>query len=156
MLESFFISKLFEQGIKLVLMGEGPDLIRIVDSIKRFQLEDYVTILPFNRNPFDIVKNARFTVLTSQYEGFPMSIVESLALGTPVVAVDCNSGPREIIIHEYNGLLVENYNAINLAAAFNCMVSDRELYAFCKKNAAKSVAHLSLETISKQWESILH
>jgi glycosyltransferase involved in cell wall biosynthesis len=52
-----------------------------------------VTILPFN-NPFDIVQNARFTVLTSHYEGFPMSIVESLALGTPVVAVDCNSGPR--------------------------------------------------------------
>lgn len=156
MLEAFFISKLFEQGIKLVLMGEGPDLIRIEDSIKGFQLEDYVTILPFNSNPFDIVQNARFTVLTSHYEGFPMSIVESLAIGTPVVAVDCNSGPREIIIHEYNGLLVENYNAINLAAAFNRMVSDRELYAFCKKNAAKSVEHLSLETISKQWESILH
>jgi glycosyltransferase involved in cell wall biosynthesis len=76
-----------------------------------------VTILPFNSNPFDIVQNARFTVLTSHYEGFPMSIVESQALGTPVVAVDCNSGPREIVIDEYNGLLVENYNAINLAAA---------------------------------------
>jgi glycosyltransferase involved in cell wall biosynthesis len=66
--------------------------------------------LPFNSNPFDIVQNARFTVLTSHYEGFPMSMVESLALGTPVVAVDCNSGPREIVIDEYNGLLVENYN----------------------------------------------
>jgi hypothetical protein len=40
-----------------------------------------VTILPFNSNPFDIVQNARFTVLTSHYEGFPMSMVESLALG---------------------------------------------------------------------------
>jgi glycosyltransferase involved in cell wall biosynthesis len=36
-------------------------------------------------------------------------MVESLALGT-VVTVDCNSGPREIVIDEYNGLLVENYN----------------------------------------------
>jgi hypothetical protein len=35
------------------------------------------------------------------------------------------------------------------------MIVDRELYNICKKNAAKSVAHLSLETISKQWESIL-
>jgi glycosyltransferase involved in cell wall biosynthesis len=56
--------------------------------------------LPFNSNPFDIVQNARFTVLTSHYEGFPMSMVESLALGTPVVTVDCNSGPREIVIDE--------------------------------------------------------
>jgi hypothetical protein len=37
-------------------MGEDPDLIRIEDSIKGFQLEDYVTILPFNSNPFDIVQ----------------------------------------------------------------------------------------------------
>ena len=156
MLEAFFISKLFLQGFQLFLLGDGPDLNKIQDSIKEFQLEDYVIILPFNSNPFDIVQNARFTVLTSHYEGFPMSIIESLALGTPVVAVDCNSGPKEIVIDEYNGLLVENYNAITLAAAFNRMISDRELYAFCKKNAAKSVAHLSLETISKQWESILH
>jgi glycosyltransferase involved in cell wall biosynthesis len=63
------------------------------------------------------VQNARFTVLTSHYEGFPMSMVESLALGTPVVTVDCNSGPREIVIDEYNGLLVENYNV----KARNCL-----------------------------------
>jgi glycosyltransferase involved in cell wall biosynthesis len=66
-------------------MGDGPDLNKIQDSIKG--LDGYVTILPFNSNPFDIVQNARFTVLTSHYEGFPMSMVESLALGTPVVAV---------------------------------------------------------------------
>lgn len=155
MLEAFLISKLFEQGIKLVLMGDGPDLNRIKDFIRTFQLEGHVIILPFNGNPFDIVQQAKFIVLTSHYEGFPMSIVESLALGTPVVAVDCKSGPREIIIDKYNGLLVENYNVKNLAGAFNRMFADRELYTFCKDNAAKSVAHLSIETISKQWETIL-
>jgi glycosyltransferase involved in cell wall biosynthesis len=72
-----------------------------------------------------------------------MSIVESLALGTPVVAVDCNSGPREIVIDEYNGLLVENYNVKNLAAAFNRMIVDRELYNICKKMQPK-VLHIYL------------
>ncbi|NGY35941.1 glycosyltransferase family 4 protein [Flavobacterium sp. XN-5] len=155
MLEAFSISKLFEQGIKLVLMGDGTDLNTIEDSIKTFQLERHVTILPFTSNPFDIVQQAKFTVLTSRYEGFPMSILESLALGIPVVAVDCKSGPREIIIDKYNGLLVENYNVTNLANAFNRMFADRELYTFCKDNAVKSVGHLSIETISKQWETIL-
>jgi glycosyltransferase involved in cell wall biosynthesis len=154
--EAFSISKLFLKGFKLILLGDGPDLNRIQGSIKVFHLEGYVTILPFKSNPFDVVQQAKFTVLTSHYEGFPMSIIESLALGTPVVAVDCNSGPREIVIDAYNGLLVENYNAVLLAAAFNRMVSDDDLYTFCKENAAKSVSHLSLETISKQWESILH
>jgi glycosyltransferase involved in cell wall biosynthesis len=155
MLEAFFISKLYEKGIKLMLMGDGPDLNRIGNLIKTFSLEGNVSILPFTSNPFDIVQQAKFTVLTSEYEGFPMSIVESLALGTPVVTVDCKSGPREIVIDEYNGLLVENYNVKNLATAFSRMFTDQELYEFCKKNAAESVAHLSIEKISKQWETIL-
>jgi hypothetical protein len=44
---------------------------------------------------------------------------------------------QEIVIDEYNGLLVENYNAINLAAAFNRMIVDRELYNICKKKCSQ-------------------
>jgi hypothetical protein len=54
------------------------------------------------------------------------------------------------VIDEYNGLLVENYNAINLAAALTVWFGSRVV----KKKCSQSVAHLSLETISKQWESI--
>ncbi len=84
-----------------------------------------------------------------------MAIVESLALGTPVIAVDCNSGPREIIKHEQNGLLVENNNAHALSEAMKQFIEDVDLYNFCKFNAAKSVEHLSLSAISKQWEAVL-
>ena len=69
--------------------------------------------------------------------------------------MDCHSGPREVIRHEYNGLLIENNNPQAFAQAMNQFIDDIVLYDFCKKNAAKSVEHLSLETISKQWESIL-
>lgn len=155
LLEAFYISKIFLQGYKLYLMGDGPDLSFIQHKIKEFQLDSFVEVLPFNSNPFPCIQQSRFTILTSRYEGFPLSIVESLALGTPVIAVDCNSGPREIIINEYNGLLVENNNPNSLALAMNRFVSDTRLYDSCKNNACISVAHLSLETISKQWETIL-
>jgi glycosyltransferase involved in cell wall biosynthesis len=155
MLEAFRLSKIYLQGYKLLLMGDGPDLEVIQENIKRLQLKEFVIIYPFNKNPFQFVQQAKFTILTSRYEGFPLSIVESLALGTPVISVDCHSGPRELIKDRFNGLLLENNNSHRFASAMTQLVDDTDLYDFCKKNAAKSVEHLSLEIISKQWESIL-
>ncbi len=155
MLEAFAISKIFQKGYQLHIMGEGNDLVFIQNKIQALQLHSFVKIIPFRSNPFAYVQQARFTVLTSHYEGFPLSIIESLALGTPVIAVDCRSGPKEVIVHGHNGLLVENYNPEAFADAMNQLVTDTVLYHFCKKNAADSVKHLSLESISKQWESIL-
>ncbi|AOC93556.1 N-acetylgalactosamine-N,N'-diacetylbacillosaminyl-diphospho-undecaprenol 4-alpha-N-acetylgalactosaminyltransferase [Flavobacterium anhuiense] len=156
MLEAFSQSKLYEKGYQLHLMGSGDDADFIQQKIKTFNLNGYVKILPFKENPFEEVREAKFTILTSYYEGFPLSVIESLALGTPVVAVDCNSGPREIIQNEFNGLLVEDHNTKDLAEAMNRFVDDAELYRFCKQNAVESVKHLSLKHISDQWKKLLN
>ena len=156
MLKAFSQSKIYEKGYRLHLMGTGSDLDFIQKKIATLNLNDYAKILPFKQNPFDEVQESKFTVLTSNFEGFPMSIVESLALGTPVIAVDCNSGPREIIQNEFNGLLVENHNSKAFAEAMNRFADDNELYNFCRKNAAESVKHLSLKNISEQWKNLLN
>jgi len=156
MLEAFSQSKIYEKGFYLHLMGAGNDLDFIQKKIAALNLIEYVQILPFKENPFDEVRAAKFTILTSNFEGFPLSIVESLALGTPVIAVDCNSGPREIIQNGFNGLLVKNHNPKAFAEAMNRFADNSELYNFCKKNAAESVKHLSLKNISEQWKNLLN
>ena len=155
LLNAFFQSKVYEQGIHLVIMGDGSSKARIYELITELKLENYVTMIPFQKDPFAWVKLAKYTILTSNYEGFPMSVIESLSLGTPVVSVDCNSGPREVIVNEHNGLLVENHNIIALSKAIKRMVDDTKLYQFCKENTIGSVSHLTYEKVAAQWKEIL-
>ena len=155
MLEGFGQSKVQSKGYQLVILGNGPDEDFIKTEIKRLKLHDSVQLLPFQHNPYAYVSRAQFTLLTSHYEGFPMSVIESLALGVPVISVDCQSGPAEIIQNEKNGLLIPNHNSAALATAIVRLVEDANLYDICKSNAAASVAHLSVENTARQWQQIL-
>lgn len=156
LLNAYKSSVLSEKSIDLMILGSGNDLEALKLLTHRLELEKHVHFLPYKSNPYKTVQNAIFTLLTSRYEGFPMVIPESLALGVPVVSVDCNSGPNEIIINEENGLLVENHNVEALAEAMNRLIVDKELYLHCKSNTKASVAHLSKNNIGKQWQSLLN
>jgi glycosyltransferase involved in cell wall biosynthesis len=155
LIDAYALSDLPKQNILLYIVGNGVDIEKLKQKINGMQLQDKIFLKPKMNNPFPMVKSAMFTVLTSQYEGFPRVLIESLALDTPVISVDCHSGPREIIQHKQNGLLVENHNEIALSQAMSQLIQDKALYQTLKENAAKSVSHLSSEEISKQWKKIL-
>lgn len=155
LLEAYKQSGLSNAGVQLKIMGDGPDASFILEKINQLKINHFVEILPFQSEPFAVIQQAKFTVLSSQYEGFPMAVVESLAMGVPVVSVDCQSGPAELIQSGENGLLVPNHNVQALADAMHELHSNKALYEKCKNNAQKSVEHLSLKSISAQWYNLL-
>lgn len=155
LIESFSKSQVFQKGYKLLLIGDGESKEAIENKIKALNMEEYILMLPFTNNVHQYVVNAKATVLTSNYEGFPLSIVEALALGTPVISTDCETGPREVLKNKYNGLLIEPNDIDKFSEAFKAFIQDDFLYTTCKKNTKSSVAHLSKENLQKQWLKIL-
>lgn len=155
LIDSYNASSLRGKSVKLLIVGDGNDKEETKQYIAQNGLQDHVIMQPFTPNVYRYLQKALFLVLTSYYEGFPMTLIEALSAGTPLVSVDCDYGPREIITNGYNGLLVENHNIRKLSEAMNRMIDDRELYTRCKANAQKSVLHLDPGNIIRQWKEIL-
>ena len=155
LLKSFKMSKLPDLDYKLLILGDGPDLNDIKQFSKSIELDANVIFKHSVSDPFPFVSKAKFTVLTSRNEGFPMVLIEALSLGTPVISMNCKSGPKEVVVNEQNGLLVDPYNEISFSDAMNRFVSDEVLYTHCKNNAKESVQKFSMENISKDWKRII-
>lgn len=155
LIRTYAASNLKRSGVYLVILGDGKDKLKIINLVKDLGVTDYVIFKDFSENPFPYVKKAMFTTLTSNYEGFPMVLVESLSLGTPVVAVDCKSGPSEIIVTGKNGILVPFKNELKFIEAMNKMIADENFYKRCKMGTISSVSKFQMNQIVKEWEEIL-
>lgn len=83
--------------IPLVILGEGPERVALQTRIAALGMVDRVHLLGFQPNPFAIVANACLYVSASNGEGFPNALIEAMALGVPVIATNCASGPSEIL-----------------------------------------------------------
>ena len=84
---------------RLVLLGEGPLKGSLLEQIARRKLSDRATILPADPNPWRYMARSKVLVVSSLSEGFGNVLVEAMAVGTPVVSVDCPHGPCEILEH---------------------------------------------------------
>jgi len=138
----------------LLLIGEGEMRESLESQIKDLSLTSNIILTGSQENPFKYLKNAEFLALSSRTEAFPMVLIESLVLSCPVIATDCPTGPREIVIDGKNGLLVENENEQAMTEALDHLYFDKELSASCREFAFESVQHLSDERVVQEWLAV--
>jgi len=106
-----------ERPARLVILGKGEERPRLEALVRELDLEKDVALPGFVDNPYKYMKHAAVFVLSSRWEGLPTVLIEAMACGTPVVATDCPSGPREILEEGKYGALVPVGDARELAKA---------------------------------------
>ncbi|ENY3838189.1 glycosyltransferase [Vibrio vulnificus] len=94
-------------SLRLKIVGQGSLEQSLKQCAQDFGVANRVDFEGFQADMIPYYLHARATLLTSLYEGFPNVLIESITLGTPVIAFDCPSGPREIIQEGVNGYLVD-------------------------------------------------
>ena len=86
-----------EKECRLVLLGDGPARQNLEILSRKSPYSRDIIFLGHQSNPFPYLRYSSLFVLPSKYEGLPSTLIESLAVGTPVVSTDCPHGPREIL-----------------------------------------------------------
>lgn len=139
---------------KLKICGVGPMLQVVEELLSKNPRIEYLGHVEHAQSLMELSR-ADVLLLPSRFEGFPFVMLESLSLGTPVVAFDCPTGPSEIISKD-SGRLVQYLNTkefSHTAMEFAQEVKEKTLIyeTNCKSRASK----FSKENFEQQWIELL-
>jgi GalNAc-alpha-(1->4)-GalNAc-alpha-(1->3)-diNAcBac-PP-undecaprenol alpha-1,4-N-acetyl-D-galactosaminyltransferase len=139
----------------LVIVGEGSQRHKLEEQIKKLVLSEKVLLCGKVRNISACYQNTEIFVLSSRYEGFPNALLEAMASGCAVVSFDCMAGPRDIIVDQENGYLVDlDHGVIGIGSAIDRLIRDESTRRRLAENAIAVRNTYSIGTITKRWDRI--
>ena len=132
-------ARLVEMGhnnIRWWFIGGGPEFQMLRDLVTASHLEDHVTLLGMQDNPCPYIAAADLYVQPSRFDGYPMTVLEALALGKPVVSTD-SGGVREMIAEDITGTLCP-ISAEAIAQAVHDLLIHPDVLHQLRKNAEEN------------------
>lgn len=138
-----------------IILGEGEDRQLIEKKIKEYGLEDRLILKGNVSNVDDYYKSSSIFVMTSRFEGLPMTLLEAKSYGLPIVSFNCLTGPSDIITNDFNGYLIEENNVEEMIYKINKVLKNRnKLNEFSVKSKV-DIDKFKIETILNKWRSVL-
>lgn len=136
----------------LHIYGEGTLKEKLELLIKTLSLDNCTFIHPFTKNIHEIVSKSYMFVSSSDFEGLSNSLLESLAIGIPVVTTDCPIGGARMVIEDgVNGLLTEVGNKDMMVDKMKKLIVDVDFAIKLSKNELEIRDKLSLKAITDMW-----
>ena len=141
-------------GWKLKIVGEGKMQGQVEDYVRRNGLEKSVEFLSPAKEVVSLYSEAAFFVMSSRFEGLPLTLIEATCMGLPIVSFDCPTGPAHIVKDGETGILVPPEDVDGLAAAMARMMENADLRKRFSENALKQAARYNVDSITDRWENL--
>lgn len=139
---------------RLFILGQGELESSLRRQVIDRGLADAVTFLGFQPNPWKFIAQGDVFALSSHYEGFGNVLIESMALGVPVVAT-ASAGTRDIIESESNGLLVHHHTVDAFASALGRVLENRELRDAMSRSARHAAERFAAPRVIAEYDAVL-
>lgn len=136
---------------KLEIYGEGVLRKKLENQIHTLKLEDCCFLKGITDNVNSVLQKKSIFVVSSEYEGFSIVLIEAMSNGIACVSFDCPTGPGEILTNGVDGLLVENQNKHEMYNAIEFLIKNHQKCSEFGKNAMQSVKKYSIDNVGKQW-----
>lgn len=135
--------------LRIFGQGEGEETLQaLIDDL---DLGENVRLMGFtNRLPQEMA-DASIYALSSRFEGFPMVLLEAMAVGLPPVSFDCRTGPRDLIDDGVNGVLVRNGDVDAFAAALLRLIDDEATRRAMGAAALEKSRQFTPTAIGQRW-----
>lgn len=140
---------------KWIILGDGEDKEKLQSKIKEYNLQDRLILKGKVSNVEDYYENSALYVMTSRFEGLPMTLLEAKNHKLPIVSFDCPTGPSEIIRNNVNGYLVKANDIKEMSNKVNSVLQDdKKLKEFSDK-AELDIDKFNINSIIDKWTSLL-
>lgn len=143
-----------EPDYKLTIYGEGRERGKLENLIKDLGLQNNIELPGRDKDVLNKINSAAAFILSSDYEGMPNALIESMCMGMPIISTDCPSGgPRELICDGKNGLLVRVNDINGMTDAMKKIVGENsKLFG---ENAYVTGKKLTDPYVFEEWENVL-
>lgn len=140
---------------KLIIIGEGVRRKNLEKQIQELKLQDKIFLPGCVNNPQNIIKQADFFVFPSRWEGLGNALLEAMSCGIPVIATDCDFGPKSYVRNNIDGLIIKSEDVNALANALEMLINDEKLRETYGKNAKDILNRFNLGKIMPLWNNMI-